>query len=477
MYVNAESRNIRAQCSELAEIINELINILLNAEKFGLSFDDEQDTLKTFYRVTKAYSEAFKIVVVGEFKNGKSTFINAILGKKIMPEDILPCTGTITEIKYGSQEKAEIHFLDPLPEKISPFIPDKIKPHINKYRPGKIPPLNLTVKEYQECVRIPEDEADSQAKSLELMPYSRAVVYLPLEILKNDTNIIDTPGLNEDPRREAITINYIEQADIIIFVFRCPKYQGITDEIYINNIIRPITKEIFFVCTHFDEIPGEHKEYLEYRAVNYLKNFTDFGEGGVFLVSSTEGHNINRFKRAISNYLRDKNVTLQDLMRIREKIFSCISSIKTITKIYLSDLNIRLDNYSYFSRITESNLHSAEIKKAEILELLDTAIERYDLFNKIMIIQALTQDKYSKLEIRNIINSFINDLCMDLDVNIREFYALSRNTSSTKIDLCINFPYMFDGIRDIDSDIKIDTTFGTYAEDIYRKYKSLAYDH
>ena len=493
MYSASNSRKIQKRGEKISAIIHELIKLInIEDKNLDISFHDEQNILNTLHEKIKESSNEFKIIVIGEFKNGKSTFINAIIGRKIMPEDILPCTAAITEVKYGAQERAEIYFLDPLPEKISRFIPEKIKSHLNKYRFGKIPPLNLTIKEYQECVIIPEEEEDNQKQALGEMPYSHAVVYYPLDELKNGVNIIDTPGLNEDSRREEITKSYISHANAIIFAFKCPKYQGKNDENYINNIIRPVSKEIFFVCTFFDQFPSKDTKRFVNRAVDYLKNFTDLGEKGIFFVSSTEGYNINNFKHTISNYLRNNTITLSDLRIICEKIFTCIDNIKTRAKNYLSELSTQLDECSTLSQKKELALHNLEIKKAEIEEILDTAIERYDLINKII---NFLENKYSSIlskEYRqqnfmeklneclntelhkNIINSFINDLRTELYINIRDFYALSRNTSTTKIDLYIEFEYMFDSIKNVKSDLKLDkSTFRTYAADITEKIRDL----
>jgi ribosome biogenesis GTPase A len=43
----------------------------------------------------------FSVVFIGEFSTGKSTIINALLGRNILPEGITPTTDKITIIKYG----------------------------------------------------------------------------------------------------------------------------------------------------------------------------------------------------------------------------------------------------------------------------------------------------------------------------------------------------------------------------------------
>lgn len=47
--------------------------------------------------------DKFLLMVVGEAKSGKSTFINAYLGEEILPMDVKQCTSAIVEIRYGQK--------------------------------------------------------------------------------------------------------------------------------------------------------------------------------------------------------------------------------------------------------------------------------------------------------------------------------------------------------------------------------------
>ena len=46
-------------------------------------------------------NESFQLVVVGEFSRGKSTFINSLLGKRILPASINPTTAVLSTLVYG----------------------------------------------------------------------------------------------------------------------------------------------------------------------------------------------------------------------------------------------------------------------------------------------------------------------------------------------------------------------------------------
>ncbi len=56
---------------------------------------------------TKLEEEAFNLVVLGQFKRGKSTFINALLGESILPTAIMPLTSVVTILRYGPKLKVE----------------------------------------------------------------------------------------------------------------------------------------------------------------------------------------------------------------------------------------------------------------------------------------------------------------------------------------------------------------------------------
>ena len=47
--------------------------------------------------------DKFMLMIVGEAKSGKSTFINAYLGEEILPMDVKQCTSSIVEIRYGER--------------------------------------------------------------------------------------------------------------------------------------------------------------------------------------------------------------------------------------------------------------------------------------------------------------------------------------------------------------------------------------
>ncbi len=78
------------------------------------ALDDFLESCRSF-----AEEKTLNIAVLGRFKAGKSSFLNHLLGRRLLPVGVIPVTTVVTEVQYGSREKAEILFLDGRTEQIT----------------------------------------------------------------------------------------------------------------------------------------------------------------------------------------------------------------------------------------------------------------------------------------------------------------------------------------------------------------------
>src|SRR6266498_272475 len=60
----------------------------------------------------KLVAEQFNLVVLGQFKRGKSTLINALLGADLLPTAVVPLTSIVTIIHHGPKPRAIVSFFD-----------------------------------------------------------------------------------------------------------------------------------------------------------------------------------------------------------------------------------------------------------------------------------------------------------------------------------------------------------------------------
>ncbi|HUO31042.1 MAG TPA: dynamin family protein, partial [Bryobacteraceae bacterium] len=82
------------------ELVNEL------AQRYQIS------ALSGLLATTRAAVEQSEIpvAVMGRFKAGKSSFLNDLIGREILPAGVIPVTSVVTEIGYGPRESATVHF-------------------------------------------------------------------------------------------------------------------------------------------------------------------------------------------------------------------------------------------------------------------------------------------------------------------------------------------------------------------------------
>lgn len=224
----------------------------------------------------KIASDSFKVMIMGNFKNGKSTFINAILGQEILPAYATPTTAIINEVKYGQTPKATLHFLNPQPEKLYDGIPDKALSHMQRYKGRDIPPIEMPVDDVEDYVVIPMgmDHKEASRQS----PFEKVELFWPLDLLQNGVEIVDSPGLNENPARTQVTLEYLSKADAIIFVFSGLAMGSAGEISYIEDTLSQYgfeNQSLFCVVNRFDQLTNDReRERVRKFSDNLLAPFT-----------------------------------------------------------------------------------------------------------------------------------------------------------------------------------------------------------
>lgn len=75
--------------------------------------EDDREGREQLVRIQQRLAEGqFRLAVLGQFKRGKSTLLNALLGEALLPTDILPVTAIPTFIRSASTVTARVDFID-----------------------------------------------------------------------------------------------------------------------------------------------------------------------------------------------------------------------------------------------------------------------------------------------------------------------------------------------------------------------------
>lgn len=183
------------------------------------------------------HSETFSVAIVGEFNRGKSTFINALLGREILPANILPCSATLNRVTYGIKSKVQVIFQDGRKREIDI---DALSDYVTKLTP----------------------ESKDRAVSIK-----EAVVYYPVPYCQNGVDIIDTPGLNDEDSMTKITQSVLPNVDAAIMVMFAQASFAETERRFLEEkLLETDMGRIIFVLTGIDRCKneGEIDEVIRY---------------------------------------------------------------------------------------------------------------------------------------------------------------------------------------------------------------------
>ncbi|WP_276948890.1 dynamin family protein [Enterocloster lavalensis] len=180
----------------------------------------------------------FSVGVVGEFKRGKSTVINALLGQDILPRDIKPCSASLNRVTYDMKPHAEIIFKNG-EKKAVPV--EEIEDYVTKLT-EKSRKLSATVQE--------------------------ARLYYPCAYCRNGVEIIDTPGLNDDDNMTAITFSVLPQLDASIMVISpLSPFSQYEEDFLRSRLLTSDLGRVMFVINMMDLIDEEDQE----KSIEYLR--------------------------------------------------------------------------------------------------------------------------------------------------------------------------------------------------------------
>lgn len=236
--------------SEHQERKNKVLDFLNDGISFFESQNDENTVKNLTVLKENVEKGLFSIVIVGEFSTGKSTFLNALMGKKILPSFSKETTATVNYLRHTSEA--------PNGEK-----------GIVYYKNGKteiLPSLDVDVIEKVVSTRGDKDVVSDIA---------HVDLYLDSKFLENGVVLVDSPGLNgiKEGLGE-ITLNQIKQSYASIFMFNCEQ-PGSKSNFEILKDVKENSNSIFFILNKIDGIKVAEGETVESVIKSLKKSYNE----------------------------------------------------------------------------------------------------------------------------------------------------------------------------------------------------------
>ncbi|MGQ9669248.1 MAG: dynamin family protein [Desulfosoma sp.] len=176
----------------------------------------------------KIQQSAFYLVVLGEFKRGKSTLINAILKDNLLPTAVIPLTSIVTMIHYGPEEKISVRFKN-----------------------GSI--QNIPRRALADYVTERGNPDNSKG-------VQRVEIAYPADTLRGGVHLIDTPGVGSifETNTQA-TYDFLPQVDAALFLFTADPPLSRSELAFLRDVCQYVSK-ILFVQHKIDVVAPEDRE-------------------------------------------------------------------------------------------------------------------------------------------------------------------------------------------------------------------------
>jgi small GTP-binding protein len=190
---------------------------------------------------SRLLQQRFHLAVLGQFKRGKSTLINALLGEPVLPSAIIPVTSIPTFVRFGETISMRVSFLN-----------------------GR-EPVDLRIESENTPMEVLSGYVTENGNPNNRLGVSQVEVRYPLPLLRSGIVIIDTPGIGSTHRHNTeTTLNFLAQCDAALFVLSIDPPPTEVEIEFLKEVRSKVTR-IFFALNKVDYIsPGDRHEAEEF---------------------------------------------------------------------------------------------------------------------------------------------------------------------------------------------------------------------
>lgn len=306
----------------------------------------------------KLSNEEFYLAILGLFKRGKSTLINALLGGQIVPTGVIPVTSAITRIKYGGDLKSKIIF-------------------------GNGSEKSVPIEALREYVT--EAGNPNNVKNVAI-----ADVYVPSPLLKDGLILIDTPGVGSTYLSGTnITFQFLDRVDFAVFVLAVDPPVG-QQEIELLSSLAAKSNKILFILNKIDYVDaGAVDESIRYCQKVISEHLGQNNPSIVIYpisaklaldgrlhenLDQVQKSEIEKFETALKQLLLNEKETLI-VKSAWKKLQKSAEDLKDYIDLELNSLKMPSENLSRLLSEFEQYLVTVEHRKRELFYVLEGRVK------------------------------------------------------------------------------------------------------
>ncbi|MGE0323347.1 MAG: dynamin family protein [Polyangiaceae bacterium] len=237
--MSEELREFEARRGELLGVLEEGAKLAREVGSESIAERIEGEVMQ------RLRSGSFHLVVVGEFNHGKTSFVNALLGRPLLPVGVTPTTAVIHHVVHGEEPSARLVFAD-----------------------GSETPLAVEELSRFSAQDIEASE-DNRNSGVRERPPSYLELSYPSELLESSITLVDTPGVNDlSLTRAEITYGYIPRSDAVLFLLDAGQPLKESERRFLEQqLLERSRDKILFVVTKADIWSADERE----QALGYIE--------------------------------------------------------------------------------------------------------------------------------------------------------------------------------------------------------------
>lgn len=251
------------------------------------------------------------VSIIGQFKRGKSSLANRILGDDVFPVGIVPITSAVTKVVYGEDKKCEVRFKNGIRKEIN----------------------------FEE---LPSYVSEQQNSNNEL-GVEEVILHAPSEFLKDGLTFVDTPGVGSYHQNNTQTAyDYLRESDGVIFLLSVDSPINQIEIEFLKNT-KDYVDKFYFAVNKVDTVREEDLQaYMNYCKM-LICQMIGVESIKMFPVSAMTGVGVDELKNTV---LTESKQISREILEgsCKKKLSDIIDQTVKQLRFYWKAMNMRMED-------------------------------------------------------------------------------------------------------------------------------------